>query len=195
MSAAVSVVVPGSDKAREEPLELVRLLRTFAPLLAAALVCAVAASLVAPYPVGIFLLVPLGDRVRARPLIVVLMVLTAAAMLAAGLATSLPMLLIAGTLAGAFTVVPQVSFAINTTLDTAPITAFNSLPSAQVNGAAQLYQVLAGRLSAYNGNARLARRKKGRPARAKYRDRCHGRPARQERRHHHRPDEPLVVGP
>ncbi|HZI40226.1 MAG TPA: hypothetical protein VFD67_00940, partial [Gemmatimonadaceae bacterium] len=54
MSAAVSVEVSRSDEARNEPLELTRLLRAFAPLLAAALVCAVAASLVAPYPVGIF---------------------------------------------------------------------------------------------------------------------------------------------
>jgi hypothetical protein len=54
VSAAVSVEVRGSDDARNEPLELTRLLRAFAPLLAAALVCAVAASLVAPYPVGIF---------------------------------------------------------------------------------------------------------------------------------------------
>ena len=54
MSAAVSVPVPEADDARDEPLELARLLRAFAPLLAAALVCAVAASLVAPYPVGIF---------------------------------------------------------------------------------------------------------------------------------------------
>jgi len=56
----------------------------------------------------------------------------------------------------AFTVVPQVSFAISTTLDTAPITAFNSLPATQVNNAAQLYNTLAGRLSAFNGNARLS---------------------------------------
>ncbi len=53
------------------------------------------------------------------------------------------------------TVVPQVSFAISTTLDTAPITAFQSLPAAQVNGAAQLYSVLAGRMTALNANARL----------------------------------------
>lgn len=56
----------------------------------------------------------------------------------------------------AITVVPQVSFAISTTLDTAPITAFSSLPSAQVNGAAQLYGVLAGRMTALNANARLS---------------------------------------
>jgi hypothetical protein len=55
----------------------------------------------------------------------------------------------------AITVVPQVSFAISTTLDTAPITAFQSLPAAQINGAAQLYGVLAGRMTALNANARL----------------------------------------
>src|SRR5262249_5355830 len=56
----------------------------------------------------------------------------------------------------AFTVVPQVSFAISPTLDTAPRTAFNSLPATQVNNAAQLYNILAGRVSAFNGNARLS---------------------------------------
>lgn len=54
MSAAVSVVAPARDDARDEPARVAQLLRAFAPLLAAALVCAVAASLVAPYPAGIF---------------------------------------------------------------------------------------------------------------------------------------------
>jgi hypothetical protein len=53
VSAAVSVVAPARD-VRDEPARVAQLLRAFAPLLAAALVCAVAASLVAPYPVGIF---------------------------------------------------------------------------------------------------------------------------------------------
>jgi hypothetical protein len=47
------VAVAATD-VRDEPLPLAQALRTFAPLLAAALVCAVAASIVAPYPVGIF---------------------------------------------------------------------------------------------------------------------------------------------
>ena len=53
MSAAVSIVVPARD-VHDGPARVARLLRAFAPLLAAALVCAVAASLVVPYPAGIF---------------------------------------------------------------------------------------------------------------------------------------------
>lgn len=54
MSTAASVAVGAAAEARDEPFRVAQALRTYAPLLAAALVCAVAASLVAPYPVGIF---------------------------------------------------------------------------------------------------------------------------------------------
>ena len=54
MSAAASIAVGARTDARDERARLAQTLRAFAPLLAAALVCAVAASLVAPYPVGIF---------------------------------------------------------------------------------------------------------------------------------------------
>ena len=53
MSAA-SVSVGATADARDEPFRVAQALRAYAPLLAAALVCAVAASMVAPYPVGIF---------------------------------------------------------------------------------------------------------------------------------------------
>jgi hypothetical protein len=54
VSAAASVAIGTSPDARDEPLRVAQALRAYAPLLAAALVCAVAASLVAPYPVGLF---------------------------------------------------------------------------------------------------------------------------------------------
>ena len=56
----------------------------------------------------------------------------------------------------AITVVPQSSTTISSTLDPAPVNAFSFLPSTtQQNGAAQLYGLLAGRLTAFNSNARL----------------------------------------
>jgi hypothetical protein len=54
VSAAVSVAVDERGDVGDGPARVAQLLRASAPLLAAALVCAVAASLVAPYPAGIF---------------------------------------------------------------------------------------------------------------------------------------------
>jgi hypothetical protein len=51
-------------------------------------------------------------------------------------------------------VVASTSFAAST-LDTAPTLAFASLPSAAASGAQNLYDVLAGRMTAFNGTARL----------------------------------------
>jgi hypothetical protein len=53
------------------------------------------------------------------------------------------------------TVVPTVSFATSSTLDPAPFNAFSFLPGTQQGQAAALYYVLAGRMTAFNGNARL----------------------------------------
>lgn len=53
MSAAPAVAIAGSTETVSERA-LMQSVRAFAPLLAAALVAAVAASIVAPYPVGIF---------------------------------------------------------------------------------------------------------------------------------------------
>jgi hypothetical protein len=53
------------------------------------------------------------------------------------------------------TVVPSTSFATSATLDPAPVNAFAFLPATQQGQAAQLYTVLAGRMSAFNSNARL----------------------------------------
>jgi carboxypeptidase family protein len=56
----------------------------------------------------------------------------------------------------AITVVPQAVTSISATQDPAPVNAFSFLPSStQINGAAQLYGLLAGRLTAVNSNARL----------------------------------------
>lgn len=54
MTTVAPVAVGATAEERDEPFRVAQALRTYAPLLAAALVCAVAASLVAPYPVGIF---------------------------------------------------------------------------------------------------------------------------------------------
>lgn len=53
------------------------------------------------------------------------------------------------------TVVPSTVFTTSATLDPAPVNAFNFLPATQQAGAAQLYAVLSGRMSAFNSNARL----------------------------------------
>jgi hypothetical protein len=53
------------------------------------------------------------------------------------------------------TVVASPAFSISSSLDATPVTAFNFLPSAQQTGAAQLYAVLSGRMTAINANARL----------------------------------------
>jgi hypothetical protein len=53
------------------------------------------------------------------------------------------------------TIVSSPVFTLSATLDPNPITAFNSLPSTQINGAAQLYAVLAGRMTALNAVAQL----------------------------------------
>ena len=53
------------------------------------------------------------------------------------------------------TVVPSAVFSISSSLDSAPFTAFNFLPSTQQNGATQLYGLLSGRLTAFNSNERL----------------------------------------
>jgi hypothetical protein len=53
------------------------------------------------------------------------------------------------------TVVPTTSFTTSASLDPAPVNAFSFLPATQQAGAAQLYTVLAGRMSAFNSNARL----------------------------------------
>ncbi len=54
------------------------------------------------------------------------------------------------------TVVPSTVYTTSTTLDPTPIAAFSSLPAAAQAGAAQLYGVLSGRLTAINSNARLS---------------------------------------
>jgi len=54
-----------------------------------------------------------------------------------------------------YTVVPSVVFTTSATLDPAPVNAFSSLPATQQAGAAQLYALLSGRMTAYNANARL----------------------------------------
>ncbi|HET6892307.1 MAG TPA: carboxypeptidase-like regulatory domain-containing protein, partial [Pyrinomonadaceae bacterium] len=54
------------------------------------------------------------------------------------------------------TVVPSAVFTTNSTLDPNGFNAFGSLPIAQQAGAAQLYYLLAGRLTAINANARLS---------------------------------------
>lgn len=53
------------------------------------------------------------------------------------------------------TAVPSISFATSATLDPAGTNAFSSLSATQQAGAAQLYYVLSGRLSAVNANVRL----------------------------------------
>jgi carboxypeptidase family protein len=53
------------------------------------------------------------------------------------------------------TVVPSTSFTTSATLDPAPVNAFSFLPATQQGQAAQLYAVLAGRMTAFNSNARL----------------------------------------
>jgi hypothetical protein len=55
----------------------------------------------------------------------------------------------------AITVVPQASYTISSGSDPAPFNAFSFLPSTQQSGAAQLYGVLSGRLTAFNSVARL----------------------------------------
>ena len=54
-----------------------------------------------------------------------------------------------------YTVVPTVVFSTNSTLDPAPVNAFNFLPGTQQGEAAQLYALLSGRMTALNANARL----------------------------------------
>lgn len=54
------------------------------------------------------------------------------------------------------TVVPSVSFAPSSTLDPLPFNAFSFLPSTQQSGAANLYYTLSGRVTGFNGNARLS---------------------------------------
>ena len=53
------------------------------------------------------------------------------------------------------TVVPSAAFSTNSTLDPLPVSAFSFLPATQQTGAAQLYAVLSGRMTALNSNARL----------------------------------------
>src|SRR4030095_10472355 len=55
----------------------------------------------------------------------------------------------------AITPVPSAVFTTNATLDPTGFSAFSSLPATQQAGAAQLYYLLAGRMSALNANARL----------------------------------------
>src|SRR5262249_44581043 len=53
----------------------------------------------------------------------------------------------------AITVVPQASYTISAGSDGGPVNAFSFLPSStQQNGAAQLYGLLSGRLTAFNSN-------------------------------------------
>jgi len=54
-----------------------------------------------------------------------------------------------------YTVVPSAVFTTSATLDPAPVNAFGFLPATQQGGAAQLYALLSGRMSALNANARL----------------------------------------
>ena len=53
------------------------------------------------------------------------------------------------------TVVPTAVFSTSSTLDPTPVNAFSFLPATQQAGAAQLYALLSGRMSALNANARL----------------------------------------
>jgi Carboxypeptidase regulatory-like domain len=53
------------------------------------------------------------------------------------------------------TVVPSTVFTTSSTLDPVPVNAFSFLPANQQAGAAQLYAVLSGRMTALNANARL----------------------------------------
>ena len=54
-----------------------------------------------------------------------------------------------------YTVVPTAVFSTSSTLDPTPVNAFGFLPATQQGGAAQLYALLSGRLTAVNANARL----------------------------------------
>jgi hypothetical protein len=54
------------------------------------------------------------------------------------------------------TVVPSVAFTTNSSLDPAPVNAFSFLPGTQQAGASQLYALLSGRITAFNGNSRLS---------------------------------------
>jgi hypothetical protein len=54
------------------------------------------------------------------------------------------------------TVVPSTSFTTSASLDPAPVNAFSFLPATQQGGASQLYAILAGRMTAFNSNARLS---------------------------------------
>jgi len=54
------------------------------------------------------------------------------------------------------TVVPSVVFSTSSSLDPAPVNAFSFLPATQQAGASQLYALLSGRVTAFNGNARLS---------------------------------------
>ena len=54
-----------------------------------------------------------------------------------------------------YTVVPTAVFSTSSTLDPTPVNAFSFLPATQQGGAAQLYALLSGRLTAVNANARL----------------------------------------
>ncbi|HJP94490.1 MAG TPA: TonB-dependent receptor [Pyrinomonadaceae bacterium] len=54
-----------------------------------------------------------------------------------------------------YTVVPTAVFSTSSTLDPAPVNAFSFLPATQQGGAAQLYALLAGRLTSITANARL----------------------------------------
>ena len=54
-----------------------------------------------------------------------------------------------------YTVVPTVVFSTSSTLDPTPVNAFGFLPATQQAGAAQLYALLSGRMTALNANARL----------------------------------------
>jgi hypothetical protein len=54
-----------------------------------------------------------------------------------------------------YTVVPSVVFTTDSSRDSAPVQAFSFLPATQQTGAAQLYALLSGRMTALNANARL----------------------------------------
>lgn len=54
-----------------------------------------------------------------------------------------------------YTVVPTAVFSTSSTLDPTPVNAFSFLPPTQQAGAAQLYALLSGRMTALNANARL----------------------------------------
>ena len=53
------------------------------------------------------------------------------------------------------TIVPTVAFTTNANLDSGPVNAFNFLPATQQAGAAQLYALLSGRMTALNAIAQL----------------------------------------